>query len=140
MALWEMGFSRTQSDGELLAEILELEKDPLDPLHSYFGQRVLSKACECQSILEGSFDENTIRKSLTSLISKVRAGLHSSKYNHLQTQWAIEDRAQDLTQFQPSQDLENLAKRWRHWKPRSGNPTPAATQRLMDTTLRGPWR
>jgi hypothetical protein len=88
---------------------------------------------------QGQLPEALIAEMLDHLVSLVDNGKQSATYNHMEMALATTDRNHYAGQFTPLSELAQLTKRWRHWKPRSGNHTPATTQRVMELTLRDRW-
>lgn len=138
--LWESGFPRNQADGELLWELVITDiQVPGDILSSDFGNDLVKKTVDWSALVQEPLEVSTAKQTILSLLAGAKGGKPTSAYSNLELSWATHDRAEDLGQFQPRQDLLLLAKKWRHWKPRSGSPAPAPTQRASEVTLRDIW-
>jgi hypothetical protein len=148
-ALWDSGYSRTQPDGELLIESLTIEQSEQQELSLWetnLGISIITKCTDyndlTQEIRKAKHQatihqlKDIIVESLEDFISLVHCGKQTCSYNSLEIELSILDRHQCLQRFAPLSELSNITKRWRHWKPRSGNHTPATTQRVMELTLR----
>ena len=147
-ALWELGYSRTQPDGELLKESLEIEQKEQNThglWSSGLGGAIIDRRVEYNDLTndipttQGQLPKALVTGILGHLVSLVENGKQSSTYHHMEMTLATTDRHQYSGQFTPPSELAQLTKRWRRWKPRSGSRTPATTQRVMELTLRDRW-
>jgi hypothetical protein len=101
-SLWEAGFSRIQSDGELLKEMWELDIE--------FKQSLTASIS-----LKGSYSIEEACTMLQTLIDKVEPGTPTQGYSSIQREWALRDRIADK-EFQLKVYEETTIKKWRHWK------------------------
>jgi hypothetical protein len=151
-ALWDFGYSRTQPDGELLKESLEIEQSEQQCntlWETTLGASILDKCMEYNDLIHeisetkhlipGHRPEGMITDLLDQLVGLVSCGKQADSYNTFEMEWALGDRQHCAQQFAPLSELAQITKRWRRWKPRSGNHTPATTQRIMELTLRERW-
>ena len=132
-------------------EIEAQEQQCISIWDTTLGRSILSKCVEynditheipepSRSAASGAEDTTSIMMAqLEGLVNLVPNGKQASHYSHLEMAWATDDRHHSSQQFTPLSELSNITKRWRHWKPRSGNHTPATTQRMMELTLRERW-
>jgi hypothetical protein len=151
-ALWDHGCSRIQPDGELLKESLEVEQaEQATPVwETSLGKGIIEKCMEYNDLtneipVPSGLSPSTqlpralILDFLSNLVSTVSCGKQTETYSLFEMQLAQQDRQACASSFAPLSELSEITKRWRHWKPRSGNHTPATTQRVMELTLRERW-
>ena len=151
-ALWDSGYSRTQPDGELLEESLTIEQSEQNESSLWntdLGASIITKCMEYNDLTQeltevrgqvtGHHLRDSIAVSLQELVGLVPCGKQTLSYSSFEIELATLDRHNCFQQFAPLSELSLITKRWRHWKPRSGNHTPATTQRVMELTLRERW-
>ena len=124
-ALWEAGFSRIQSDGELLTEMWTEHED--------FRNSLISSVA-----LKGSYSSEEAEQIIQLLIDKVSPGTPVSGYSTIQREWALRDRALDR-EYQIKVCEEIVIKKWRHWKPSRVSQPSAVTMRDIELALREKW-
>ena len=92
-SLWEAGFSRIQSDGELLKEMWELDIE--------FKQSLTASIS-----LKGSYSIEEACTMLQTLIDKVEPGTPTQGYSSIQREWALRDRiAEDCRPGVPTEGV-----------------------------------
>jgi hypothetical protein len=139
LALWEIGISKTQSDGEILVDLV-FQDNTIPSWSSNEVNKLIDKCIEYGEMSQSEIIQpEDIKYHILNLCEKAKGGRPTSSYNHLEIQWAIDERERDLLNLNPQVDVLKLANRWKHWKPRGSAALPAATQRAMEMVMKDKW-
>ncbi len=121
--LWDAGFSRVQSDGELLAEMWEEE----DFKHDIIIE--ISTKCSMEKL-----ESETL---IGTLVQRVASGTPSRHYQPWQMKWLLDDRRLDLnSRLRWEEDISFQVQKWRHWKPSRSRTTSSISRKTWRHLLK----
>ena len=124
--LWDAGFFRVQSDGELLAEMWEEEDFKQDIIME------LSTKC--------SMENPDSEELIGTLVQRVASGTPSRLYQPYQMKWLLEDRRLDLnSKLRWEEDISIQIQKWRHWKPSRSRTTSSISMKDLEASLKEKW-
>jgi len=121
---WDI--SSSQADGERLQLLQDLEPELLETLAEELG-------------LASQGDATIGWQTINSLITQVKKGSPSAKFNWHQQQWQLRDRERHVTSMGVLKVIQTSPQKWRHWKPGKAKLCSTISQHSLETQLKQKW-